>query len=151
MCRPPDLGTVMRTVVVSQVQGGLYISATIVYFGGIQVINGTQESLPMSDIFVYHITNARWYKQTTSGAELPGSRRRFCGGASVDHGIGYGDVWILSLPSFTWIKFFPTSDDDAETIPHHSLTCDVYENSQMIIMGGHLTNSTDCDVPAIYG
>lgn len=26
------------------------------------------------------------------------------GGASVGDGVGYGDVWILSLPSFTWIK-----------------------------------------------
>jgi hypothetical protein len=63
----------------------------------------------MSDVFVYDIANARWYKQTTSGAELPGSKRRFCagavwaedcssyniyiyGGASVGQGIGYGDV-----------------------------------------------------------
>jgi hypothetical protein len=140
----------------------------LIYFGGIQIINGTQQPLPMSDIFVYDIANTRWYKETTSGAELPGSRRRFCagavwtadrssyniylfGGASVGKGIGYGDVWILSLPSFTWIKFFPTSDDGATTNPHHSVTCDVYENSQMIIMGGHFTNSTDCDVPSTYG
>jgi hypothetical protein len=140
----------------------------LVYFGGIQIVNGTQQPLPMSEIFIYDIANTRWYKQTTSGAELPGSRRRFCagavwtedrssyniylyGGASIGQGIGYGDVWILSLPSFTWIKFFPGSDDNAVTIPHHSLSCDVYENSQMIIMGGHFTNSTDCDVPSAYG
>lgn len=150
----------------------LYIPAgdagLLIYFGGIHMVNGIQQPLPMSDIFVYDIANGRWYKQTTSGAELPGSRRRFCagaawaedrssyniylyGGASVGQGIGYGDVWILSLPSFIWIKFFSTSDDDATTIPHHSLTCDVYENSQMIIMGGHFTNSTDCDVPSIHG
>lgn len=150
----------------------LYIPAgnagILVYFGGVQMVAGVQEPLPMSDIFVYDIANARWYKQTTSGAELPGSRRRFCagavwagdrssyniylyGGASAGQGIGYGDVWILNLPSFTWIKFFPTSEDDATTIPHHSLTCDVYESPQMIIMGGHFTNSTDCDVPSIYG
>jgi hypothetical protein len=26
------------------------------------------------------------------------------GGASIGDGVGYGDVYILSLPSFTWIK-----------------------------------------------
>jgi hypothetical protein len=73
------------------------------------MVSGIQEPRPMSDVFVYDIANARWYKQTTSGAELPGSKRRFCagavwaedcssyniyiyGGASVGQGIGYGDV-----------------------------------------------------------
>ncbi|KZM20907.1 uncharacterized protein EKO05_0006355 [Ascochyta rabiei] len=150
----------------------LYVPAgdagVLIYFGGIQVINGTHQPLPMSDIFIYDIANARWYRQTTSGAELPGSRRRACagvvwaedrssyniylyGGASVGEGEGYGDVWVLSLPSFTWIKSVPTAEDIVVTTPRHSLTCDVYENSQMVIVGGHLTKSTDCDVPWIYG
>ncbi|KAJ4364227.1 hypothetical protein N0V95_000849 [Ascochyta clinopodiicola] len=150
----------------------LYVPAgdagVLVYFGGVQVINGTHQPLPMSDVFVYDIANGRWYKQTTSGAALPGSRRRACagvvwaedrssyniylyGGASVGEGIGYGDVWVLSLPSFTWIKFSSTADDIAVTSPRHSLTCDVYENSQMVIMGGNFTNSTDCDAPWVHG
>ncbi|KAH6618734.1 hypothetical protein C7974DRAFT_364823 [Boeremia exigua] len=150
----------------------LYIPAgdagLLVYFGGVQVINEKQEPLPMSDILVYDIANARWYNQTASGSSLPQSRRRFCagavwpedrssyniyvfGGASVGEGVGYGDVWILSLPSFTWIKFFPTSDDDTVTTPYHSSTCNVYESSQMIVVGGHSTNSTECDASAVYG
>jgi hypothetical protein len=45
--------------------------------------------------------------------------------------------------------FFPTSNDGAATtIPPHSLSCDVYEKSQMIIMGSHLTNSTSKSYPA---
>ena len=26
------------------------------------------------------------------------------GGAAIGEGVGYGDVYVLSLPSFTWIK-----------------------------------------------
>ncbi|XPS94964.1 hypothetical protein M3J09_004261 [Ascochyta lentis] len=143
-------------------------SGLLLYFGGVQVVNGTRQPLPMSDIFVYDIANVKWYKQTASGVELPASRRRFCagaawagdsssyniylyGGASIGEGIGYGDVWILTLPSFTWIKFSPTPDDKAETSPRHSLTCDVYENSQMIVMGGYFANDNNCDTPSMYG
>jgi hypothetical protein len=62
-------------------------------------------------------------------------------------------VYVLSLPSFTWIKFWPRPEDNfGATFPHHSLTCDVIGNSQMIIQGGHFPNMTeDCDVPTIYG
>lgn len=37
------------------------------------------------------------------------------------------------------------------TIPHRSLICNVYEGSHVIIRGGYFTNSTDCDIPSIYG
>jgi hypothetical protein len=150
----------------------LYIPAgdggMLIYMGGIQVQNGTRTAQPMTEILVHDIANARWYKQKTSGASVPKARRRFCagvvwtadrssyniylfGGASIDDGIGYGDVWILSLPSFTWIKYFPTADDDAGELPHHSASCNIYGNSQMLIMGGHFPSSTECDVPSIYG
>lgn len=37
--------------------------------------------------------------------------------------------------------------------PHHSLSCDVVNEGQMIIMGGYFPNSTNnaCDVPDIWG
>ncbi|PVH92951.1 hypothetical protein DM02DRAFT_604638 [Periconia macrospinosa] len=138
----------------------------LVYFGGVQYANKTEKAVPyhFQEIHVYDTANSRWYVQEASGDEIPGDRRRFCagavwaedrssyniylyGGASVGEGVGYGDVWILSLPSFKWIKFY----EDNETA-HHSLSCTVYENSQMIVMGGHFPNrTTDCDVPSIYG
>jgi hypothetical protein len=88
----------------------------------------------------------------------------------VGDGAGFGDVWILSIPSFRWIKvshntaahnnnfkdadnskqYYADGPDDPR--PHHSLTCDVVANSQMIIMGGTFPNhTTECDVPTIYG
>lgn len=36
------------------------------------------------------------------------------GGASVGEGVGYGDVYVLSLPSFTWIKVGLVSTYSAE-------------------------------------
>ncbi|KAJ6211791.1 hypothetical protein PSV09DRAFT_1159488 [Bipolaris maydis] len=141
-------------------------SGLLVYFGGIQFpySNGTAEA----DILVYDIGNDLWYKQKASGVRVPENRRRFCagaawaddrssynisvdlsylyGGVSVGDGVGFGDVWILSLPSFT------EEDGVGATFPHHSLTCDVIENSQMIIMGGSFPNmSAECDVPDVYG
>ncbi|KAJ6194068.1 hypothetical protein J3E72DRAFT_378740 [Bipolaris maydis] len=134
-------------------------SGLLVYFGGIQFpySNGTAEALPMNDILVYDIGNDLWYKQKASGVRVPENRRRFCagaawaddrssyniylyGGVSVGDGVGFGDFW-------------PREEDGVgATFPHHSLTCDVIENSQMIIMGGSFPNmSAECDVPDVYG
>jgi hypothetical protein len=94
-------------------------------------------------------------------------RRRFCGGATwakdqssyniyIYGGasmppltVGYDDIYILSIPSFTWIKWYPTENGTA--YPHHSLTCDVIAPDQMIVMGGTFPNSTQCDVAANFG
>ncbi|ORY18722.1 hypothetical protein BCR34DRAFT_660075 [Clohesyomyces aquaticus] len=142
----------------------------LVYFGGIEFPygNSTRTGVPMSRIYLYDIANDKWYTQNASG-DVPEQRRRFCagatwvadrssyniyffGGAAIADGPGFGDVYVLSIPSFRWIKFWPRPEDNVgKTFPHHSLTCDVIENSQMIIMGGTFPNSTDCDVPAIQG
>lgn len=141
----------------------------LVYFGGVQLANGDSKvsGAPMSDIQIYDVGNEKWYSETATG-DVPEDRRRFCagaawaddrssyniylyGGASIDKGVGYGDVYVLSLPSFKWIKFWPRAEDNIGAVfPHHSLSCDVI-GSQMIIMGGHFTNSSDCDVPTVYG
>ncbi|KAF2259058.1 hypothetical protein CC78DRAFT_548631 [Lojkania enalia] len=140
----------------------------LAYFGGIEIRNDTKVGVPMKEIRLYDIGNNRWYQETASG-DVPEDRRRFCagatwaddrssyniylyGGASIGEGVGFGDVYVLSLPSFKWIKFWPRPEDnEGSTLPHHSLTCDVIGNSQMIIMGGTFPNTTDCDVPVIQG
>ena len=53
------------------------------------------------------------------------------------------------MPAFEWIKWYP--DEPGPGSPHGSLTCNVIKNSQMLVMGGNFTNSTDCDVPLIQG
>ncbi|KAF2651405.1 hypothetical protein K491DRAFT_665552 [Lophiostoma macrostomum CBS 122681] len=142
----------------------------LVYFGGIQQPygNSTIEGANMTDIHMYSIFDNKWYTEKATG-DVPDPRRRFCagvawsddrssyniyifGGASVGDGVGFGDVYVLSLPSYRWIKFWPTDADNNfdPTGTHHSLTCDVV-NSQMIIMGGQFTQKTACDAPAMYG
>jgi hypothetical protein len=72
------LGTQSGPEKISRAEGVmLYVPAgdtELLYSEGVQIINGVQHPHPVSDIFIYDIANVRWYKQTTGGAELPGSR-----------------------------------------------------------------------------
>ncbi|OCK82337.1 hypothetical protein K432DRAFT_472509 [Lepidopterella palustris CBS 459.81] len=123
----------------------------LVYFGGLQ--------------FPYGPGN--YTAAGTATGNVPDMRRRFCagatwaqdrssyniylyGGASMPPNTnGFDDVYILTLPSFTWIKWWPTTQGTA--YPHHSLTCNVVNGAQMIVMGGTFPNYTACDAPSFYG
>lgn len=140
----------------------------LAYFGGIQSVpgNATWSAQPLDTIFLYDIANAKWYSQKATG-DIPGSRRRFCGGATwaddkssyniyIYGGasmppltVGYDDIYILSIPSFKWLKWYP--DQPGTSYPHHSLSCDVIGRDQMIVMGGTFPNDTVCDVPTVFG
>lgn len=64
---------------------------------------------------------------------------------------GYDDVYILTLPTFTWIKLYPDGSGTGE-FPHHSLTCTVAPSlSQMLIIGGTFPLSDMCDTPDQWG
>jgi len=80
--------------------------------------------------------------------------------------VGFDDVYILSIPSFTyvrtsshrfslqltfhrWIKWYPTAP--GTSYPHHTLTCNVVDGAQMLVMGGTFPNSSSCDAPTVYG
>jgi hypothetical protein len=126
-------------------------SGLLVYFGGLATPynNGTIVDSPMSTIFVYDIAEGKWYTQTATG-QVPESRRRFCAGVtwSADQssyniylygGMGFGentvgfdDVYILSMPSFQWVKWWQGSNPMK---PHHSLTCNVINKGQMLVIG----------------
>ena len=68
---------------------------------------------------------------------------------------GFDDVYILTIPSFQWIKLWPDANDSAATgqqYGHHSLTCNVISNAQMLIMGGTFPLASDhCDAPDQFG
>lgn len=140
----------------------------LVYFGGLLTPynNGTIVSSPMDKIYIYDIASGRWYSQTATG-DIPGDRKRFCAGAAwaPDHssyniylygGLGFGsnssgydDVYILSLPSFQWVKWWEGSNPPN---PHHSLTCNVVNSGQMLIIGGTFPLSDSiCDSPPTWG
>lgn len=120
----------------------------LVYFGGVMdpPRNGTVVGSPMSTIWMFNIATYQWYSQNASGT-IPDMRRRFCVGATwaqdrnsfsiyMYGGLGIGpddmgfdDVYILSIPSFRWVKFWPT--EQTTTRPRHSMTCNVVDSGQV--------------------
>lgn len=104
------------------------------------------------DISSVYNSNAqgRWYKQNASGP-IPEPRMDFClvsvsaadnsshqiylyGGRGKD-GLFFDEVWVLSLPSFTWTLLFTGES------PRAFHTCYIAGDSQMITIGGR--NDTD--------
>lgn len=152
----------------------MYIPASdggmLIYFGGIkdEFRNGTARWQDMQEIFVYDVLSSKWYSQNATG-DIPGQRRRFCGGVmwAADQSSyniyiyggaspppstsGYDDVYILTIPTFTWIKAYPNTTNETGEFPHHSLSCNVVSQGQMLIIGGSFPLSSTCDVPAQFG
>lgn len=64
---------------------------------------------------------------------------------------GFDDVYILTIPSFQWIKMYPTDGNATGTYPHHSLSCDIIDNAQMIVIGGTFPSLDICDAPTQHG
>ncbi|KAK8874565.1 cell wall anchored protein [Apiospora arundinis] len=143
----------------------------LVYFGGIQDPgNGSLVGQPMNEIHLYDIQSRVWYVQDASGDNVPDMRRRFCAGSTwaqdqssyniylygglgfePNNTAGFDDVYILSLPSFTWLKMYPPPGTGQQK-PHHTLSCNVIDGAQMLIMGGYFPlNATYCDTPDQYG
>ncbi|KAF4447203.1 hypothetical protein F53441_9250 [Fusarium austroafricanum] len=142
----------------------------LVYFGGVQdpENNGTLVAQPMDQIFIYDIISNKWHIQEASGS-VPDSRGKFCAGAvwTEDRssyniylnagigleGSGFDDVYVLSLPSFTWIKTYPLDRNGTGDYPSHSLSCDIVnKGSQMLTIGGTFPNDdSTCDVDEVWG
>ncbi|KAI3401857.1 hypothetical protein diail_6416 [Diaporthe ilicicola] len=141
----------------------------LIYFGGVQdQENGTTTGQPMDEVFVYDIVSGRWYTQQTSGT-TPQMRSRFCsgvtwaddqssyniylyGGAGMPPDTsGFDDVYILTIPTFTWIKLYPKDGNVTGQYPHHSLSCNVINKGQMLVIGGTFPLSEDCDAAPQWG
>ncbi|GKT48028.1 Kelch repeat-containing protein [Colletotrichum spaethianum] len=144
----------------------------LIYFGGIQDLsaNGTATGQPIDQIFIYDVLSSKWYTQKATG-QIPEMRRRFCagvtwaadqssyniymyGGATVPGvlGGGYDDLYVLSIPTFTWVKMYPLGRNGTGDYPHHSLTCNIIPGrGQMIISGGNFPLTQDCDSPGQWG
>ncbi|KAF2463665.1 uncharacterized protein BDR25DRAFT_383545 [Lindgomyces ingoldianus] len=102
--------------------------------------------------------NGTWYSQATSG-EIPPPRLDFCtiivsapdnsshniylyGGQDPTASNGtiyYDDIYVLSLPSFTWILYF------SGKTPRWGHTCHHVGQRQMLTVGGHDQNPNSCD------
>jgi hypothetical protein len=119
----------------------------------------------MNVIDVYDIATSTWYKQTTSG-KTPQARVNPCavvaaapdgssynmymfGGQNLvpyKQQIQYDDMWILSIPSFTWIEVNSSSQIPPARAGH---TCNIWDG-QMIVVGGFVGQDLSCDSPGIY-
>ncbi|KAH6888666.1 hypothetical protein B0T10DRAFT_59009 [Thelonectria olida] len=151
----------------------LYIPAgdkgMIIYFGGVRgTSDGKWEGQPMEQIIIYDIVSGKSYTQNATG-DVPEMRRRFCAGVTwvddqssyniylygglgeADGSSGFDDVYVLTLPTFTWIRMYPTDSNKTGDYPHHSLSCNVINEAQMIIHGGFFPNTNDCDSPDQWG
>lgn len=120
----------------------------------------------MNIIDVYDIANSEWYKQSTSG-ESPPIRVDPCavvaaapdgtsfnvylyGGQNLipfGDQTQYSDMYILSIPSFTWIKVDMDGQSEPPARAGHS--CNIWDG-QMVVVGGYVGQDISCDSPGIY-
>ncbi len=115
----------------------------------------------MNVIDVYDIASSTWYKQSTSG-KYPSIRVNPCAVAAsapdgsstnvylyggqnlVPYGeqIQYDDMWILTVPSFTWIEV----DTSGQSVPPARVghTCTLWDG-QIVVVGGYTGQELACD------
>ncbi|KAF2704804.1 hypothetical protein K504DRAFT_389220 [Pleomassaria siparia CBS 279.74] len=161
---PDNLGRAEgKMVYLPASDGGL-----LVYFGGVEdpYQNGSFVGANMSSIHIFDVSSSKWYTQNATG-HIPTPRRQFCAGATwandstsyniylygglgMDNSSAFDDAYILSLPSFTWIKAFPT-DNSTSIYGHGACSANVVNRDQMLIIGGAFPNTDQCDAPAGMG
>ena len=115
------------------------------------------DNRPLDEIMVYDIGSSTWYNVTATGA-IPSERVEFCtvvssapdgssanivlyGGWNLYAGHAYDDVYILSIPSFTWIQINDTGNTEAQlngVIGRHRHQCELYKDRQMVVIGGEV-------------
>lgn len=139
-------------------------AGVLVLLGG---YSGADGFLSMDEISIFDIGTTdlsegasadknKWYQQKASGT-IPSARTDFClvaapsqdnsstsiymyGGRS--NGTIFDDIYVLSIPSFTWVKVFVGED------ARWSVTCHFIPPRQMITVGGGGKSSditSDCD------
>ncbi|KAF2964934.1 hypothetical protein GQX73_g8626 [Xylaria multiplex] len=142
-------------------------AGVLIVFGGFQTAYSKDNAAwswdrrSFSDIFVYDIASNKWYQQTATG-DLPSPRTEFCAGVSsapddssfqiTMHGgwdplnlHAFNDVYVLSIPSFRWIKVSDSNNPDLlgpDQPGRNRLKCDVWNESQLIVSGGTITLGT---------
>ena len=147
----------------------------LIVFGGYNVSRGWNKDIDywepsdMSQIAVYDISSHHWWWQTATGT-IPDPRAITCAAVSITedasafHITMYGgvvishsfeDVFVLTLPSFTWINATSVSartDQQSKWLnetyasipetPYLAQRCTMYENSEIIVLGGKYWGGT---------
>ena len=120
----------------------------------------------MNIIDIYDIANSTWYKQSTKGKSPPirvnpctvvamasdGSSFNiylYGGQNLIPFGsqIQYSDMWILTIPSFTWIEV--DLEDQSQPPPRAGHSCTLWDG-QMVVVGGYVGKEISCDSPGIF-
>jgi hypothetical protein len=59
----------------------------------------------------------------------------------------FDDMWILSIPSFTWIQV----NMDSQSVPYARAghTCNIWDG-QMVVVGGYTGPDLTCEYPGVY-
>ncbi|KAI4158056.1 MAG: hypothetical protein LQ342_007786 [Letrouitia transgressa] len=118
----------------------------------------------MNSVQVYDIAGKKWFTIIATG-ELPPPRLNACsclsaalddssfqmvlyGGAKGwDDSEALGDVWVLTMPAFHWIKINTTSARPT-SLPRLGMLCATYQDRQMIVVGGRKTLSSNESIPS---
>ncbi|KAJ4152149.1 hypothetical protein NW765_017658 [Fusarium oxysporum] len=86
------------------------------------------------------------------GIRDAGNATYLYGGASEAEGsVGFDDIYVLIIPTFTWIQMYPRDSNKMGDFPYHSLSCNVVNGAQMLIHGGFFSLHNDCDSPDQWG
>lgn len=132
------------------------LSGVLLNFGGYGGLKNSTLS-PFSDIFVYDISSDIWHTQKATG-DIPEPRAEFCAGVSAApddtsfqvtiHGgtdpyqsQPYNDVYVLTIPSFRWIKINDIGNPDllgSNSPGRSAFNCDVWNETQLIVSGGKI-------------
>ncbi|WYZ42607.1 hypothetical protein EsH8_VI_000306 [Colletotrichum jinshuiense] len=114
---------------------------------------------------IFDIATSEWYHQKTTG-DKPSVRVNPCaviasapdassfqiyffGGQNLQpykNQTQYNDMYILTIPSFTWIK---VDEGNGAPSPRAGHTCSM-RDGQMIVVGGYIGQEQRCDSPGVY-
>ncbi|KAM5356117.1 hypothetical protein ACJ41O_002763 [Fusarium nematophilum] len=170
----PESGT-FRNITKAGIQSGNFTEradGVLVFVPGwgemgvlIGLAGGTAETFTedLKTLDVYDIANSKWFHQETSG-DTPSVRVNPCaviasapdassfqvymfGGQNLPFGnqTQYDDMYILTIPSFTWIKVDQKGQNTPAARAGH--TCAMYDG-QIVVVGG-VGQDIECD-PGMY-
>lgn len=128
---------------------------------------GTSTTFTQTNLIdVFDIASSKWYKQSTTGTSPPIRVNSCAVAASAADGsstniymyggqnlvpagnqIQYDDMWILTVPSFTWIQVDQSSQSKPPARAGHS--CHIWD-AQIVVVGGYVSQNISCDSPGIY-
>ncbi|KAI9730244.1 MAG: hypothetical protein M1834_006008 [Cirrosporium novae-zelandiae] len=115
----------------------------------------------MANISVYDIDSATWYNVTAQG-DIPDERSEFCsvvsaspdgssfqitiyGGWNLFDGTPNEDVYVLTIPSFQWIKISDSGNTETSigsSIGRKDHLCHLYNERSMVVLGGNINSGS---------